>query len=176
MLQRLALCLSLALCTSYRVPLLRPVQTSRSRTPLAQDEAQTVDLAETATAAIDSLMSALSPEVEPPKALMPLKSAIQGGDQAEIAKSLYLLVVENALDYDVNADKVIVKSEVDYGNLDDPRVREKIGYVYTYGISMFKRGYINEGDLKDAVINHVAGRVGMNGPALDKWLEIPAVN
>lgn len=55
-------------------------------------------------------------------------------------------------------------------------VREKIGYVYTYGISMFKRGYINEGDLKDAVINKVAGRVGMDGPALDKWLEIPAVN
>lgn len=123
MLQRLVLCLSLALCASYRVPLLRAAHLSRSRALLAQEEAPNVDLAETATAAIDSLMSALSPDVEPPQALMPLKAAIQGGDQAEIGKGLYLLVVENALDYDVSDGKVIVKSDVDYGNLEDPRAR-----------------------------------------------------
>ena len=30
-------------------------------------------------------------------------------------------------------------------------------------------------DLKDAVLNKVAGRVGMDGPAFDKWLQMPAV-
>ena len=36
-------------------------------------------------------------------------------------------------------------------------------------------GYIKEDDLKDAVLNKVAGRVGMDGPAFDKWLQMPAV-
>ena len=41
---------------------------------------------------------------------------------------------------------------------------------------MFKRGYISEDALKDAVLNKVAAKVGMDGPSFDKWLEIPAVD
>ena len=54
-------------------------------------------------------------------------------------------------------------------------MKEKLAYIYTYGISMFKRGYISQDALKDAVLNNVASRVGMDGPAFDQWLEIPAV-
>ena len=61
------------------------------------------------------------------------------------------------------------------GKTDDPKVKEKLAYIYTYGISMFKRGYISQDALKDAVLNNVASRVGMDGPAFDQWLEIPAV-
>ena len=59
----------------------------------------------------------------------------------------------------------MVPTKVDYGNTDDPKVMEKMSYIYGYRISMFKRGYIKEDDLKDAVLNKVAGRVGMDGPA-----------
>jgi predicted DsbA family dithiol-disulfide isomerase len=40
---------------------------------------------------------------------------------------------------------------------------------------MFKKNYIAEDALKDAVLNKVANRVGMDGPAFDQWLAIPAV-
>ena len=40
---------------------------------------------------------------------------------------------------------------------------------------MFQRGFIAEDKLKDLVLNKVAARVGMDGPSLDKWLNIPAV-
>lgn len=167
--------LSITACYSYRVPLAqRGARSLRSRAPapLAQEE---VDMAETATAAMDSMMAALSPDVDPPKAMMGLKEAIQDGEPLQIGSALYDLVVENALDYDVNEDKVIVKSDIDFSNRDDPRVRDKITYAYTYGIGMFKRGYIAEDALKDAVINKVAARVNLDGPGLDKWLEMPAV-
>jgi len=133
-------------------------------------------MAETATAAMDSMMGALGPDVDPPKAMLPLKEAISSGDPLEIGSALYSLVVENALDYDVSEDKAIVKSDLDFSNRDDPRVRDKITYAYTYGIGMFKRGFIAEDALKDAVINKVAARVDLDGPGLDKWLEMPAVD
>ena len=34
---------------------------------------------------------------------------------------------------------------------------------------------ILEDALKDAILNKVAAKVGMDGPEFDKWLEIPAV-
>ena len=40
---------------------------------------------------------------------------------------------------------------------------------------MFKKGYVGEEALKDIVLNKVASKVGMDGPAFDQWLEIPAV-
>ena len=94
-------------------------------------------------------------------------------------------------------------TKVDFKNTDDPKVQEKMRYVYSCenapagsncnapdtaphrasrahlalpdGISMFKKGFITEDALKDAVLNKVASRVSMDGPGFDKWLEVPAV-
>lgn len=128
------------------------------------------DLAETATAAVDSVMQMLSDDAEPPKSLFGVKEAVAAGEPLGIGAALYGLVVEQALDYDLKDGKM-GPTAIDYSNLDDEKVREKMAYVYSYGISMFKRGYISEAALKDAVLNNVASRVGMSGPEFDKWLE-----
>jgi hypothetical protein len=54
------------------------------------------------------------------------------------------------------------------------RVREKLAYIYSYGITMFKRGMLDGDSLKEIVLADIAGRVNMDGPEFDKWLEIPA--
>lgn len=139
-----------------------------------QEEPEKLNVAETASAAIDSILQMLGDETPPPKTMINVKTAVQEGDAMEIGNQLYLLLIEQTLDYDIE-DSQMVPTKVDYGNTDDPKVMEKMSYIYGYGISMFKRGYIKEDDLKDAVLNKVAGRVGMDGPAFDKWLQMPAV-
>ena len=64
---------------------------------------------------------------------------------------------------------------VDYSNTDDEKVREKMAYIYQYGISMLKRGYISQDALMDAVLTKIASRVGMTGEQFDQWLAIPKV-
>lgn len=137
-------------------------------------EAAALNIAETASAAVDGVLQMLGDDTEPPKSLLAVKQSVQEGDELEIGAALYLLLVEQALDYDMVEGKM-VPTTVDYGNKDDPKVREKLGYIYSYGISMFKKNYIAEDALKDAVLNKVANRVGMDGPAFDQWLAIPAV-
>ena len=123
---------------------------------------------------MDSIMGALGDGVDPPKAMLGVKQAVSGGDPLEIGAALYLLLTEQALDYDIEDGKM-QPTKVDFSNTEDMKVKEKMAYCYTYGINMFKRGFISEDALKDAVLNKVASRVGMDGPAFDKWLAIPAV-
>ena len=56
-----------------------------------------------------------------------------------------------------------------------PAVASKMAYCYEYGIKMFTRGLIKEDDLKQVVIEKLAGRVGLDGPKFDQWLGTPAV-
>jgi len=130
-------------------------------------------MAETATSAIDQLLAMLSDEAEPPKTLLPLKAAISGGDGDEISAALYAVMIEQALDYDVK-DGLLYPTDVDFSNKDDERVREKVAYIYSYGIQMFQRDLIKPEPLQKLVIERIASRVGLDGPGLDKWLEIPA--
>eukprot|EP00322_Chrysochromulina_rotalis_P020840 CAMPEP_0115866124 /NCGR_PEP_ID=MMETSP0287-20121206/20086_1 /TAXON_ID=412157 /ORGANISM="Chrysochromulina rotalis, Strain UIO044" /LENGTH=177 /DNA_ID=CAMNT_0003320679 /DNA_START=14 /DNA_END=547 /DNA_ORIENTATION=+ len=144
----------------------------RARLVRAQ-EVNMDNMAETATAAIDNLIGMLADDVDPPKTLMPLKNTISEGTPGEISAALYEVMVEQALDYDVKEGKLF-KTEVDYSNKDDDRVREKMAYIYSYGITMYKRGLIEPEPLQRIVVNKIAARIGLDGPGLDQWLNIPA--
>lgn len=69
-------------------------------TPSMSDN-EPINMAETATAAIDQLLGLLSDEAEPPKTLLPLKTAVAEGDEGNIAAALYCVMVEQCLDYDM---------------------------------------------------------------------------
>lgn len=126
-----------------------------------------INMAETATAAIDSIMQMCGDETDPPRAMLGLKNAVQGGDKLTIGAALYDLLIEQALDYDMaegqvqqrydaptrNAQKILpcllhhrhvwqtmVKTSVDYTNKEDPEVLKKLRYIYSYGISMLQKG------------------------------------
>jgi hypothetical protein len=45
-----------------------------------------------------------------------------------------------------------------------------MAYIYSYGITMFKRGLIRPEPLMKIVEERVARRVGLDGPGLDQWL------
>jgi len=172
----LATCLAAA--AGLRVlPLRRPVHTAglaQGRVPAHWVRMQEVNLGETATAAIDNVLGMLGEDTEPPKGLVAVKAAVADGEKLKIGNAMYLLLVEQCLDYDVTEEGVMVPTVMDYSKTDDPKVREKMQYIYTYGISMFKKEFISQEDLMDAVLTKVASRVGMDGPAFDKWLEMPA--
>ena len=88
------------------------------------------------------------------------------------------LLVDQALDYDTletDGQVVLVPTSVDYTNLEDPRIKDKMKYVYTYGIGMYTRGMMEAEQLKAIVLERLAGRIGMDGPAFDRYLEMPAV-
>lgn len=167
-------CVALAFVVPPFSTPLRPMHVRHTSTAVRMEEAAAPDLADTATAAIDSIMRMLSDEAEPPKSLLAVKNAVSDGDAMGIGEALYLLLVEQALDYDM-VEGQMVPTVVDYSNTDDEKVREKMAYIYQYGISMFKRGYIGQDALKDAVLNKIAARVNMDGPGFDQWLAIPAV-
>lgn len=141
-------------------------------TPSMSDN-EPINMAETATAAIDQLLGLLSDEAEPPKTLLPLKTAVAEGDEGNIAAALYCVMVEQCLDYDM-VGGLLYPTKVDYSNKDDDAVREKMAYIYSYGITMFKRGLIRPEPLMKIVEERVARRVGLDGPGLDQWLNVPA--
>lgn len=98
----------LSVASAFRGPsTLRPAHAMRSATPVCEEAAPS--MAETATAAIDQLLGLLSDEAEPPKSLLPLKNAISEGDEAAISVALYSVMVEQALDYDMNDGLLYVR-------------------------------------------------------------------
>ena len=115
----------------------------------------------------------LGDDVDPPSTLLPLKSSISEGDPNAISAALYTLMVEQALDYDVN-DGQLFKTKLDITNKEDDAVKEKLMYIYSYGITMFKRGLIQQEPLQQIVEERIAKRVGLDGPGLDQWLNVPA--
>ena len=77
----------------------RPMRMPRATPSMSDNEP--INMAETATAAIDQLLGLLSDEAEPPKTLLPLKTAVAEGDEGNIAAALYCVMVEQCLDYDM---------------------------------------------------------------------------
>lgn len=173
---RLPIVLLLSGASAYVLPSasLRSSVTSARALRTVMNEAPTVDIAQTAQAAMDNFLNMLPDDEEPPQSLIDLKAAVMDGDSMDIGAKIYLLLVDQCLGYDI-VEGGVVKTQSDFSNLDDPEVKNKMAYIYTYGISMFKKGLVSEDALKDAILNKVAAKVGMDGPEFDKWLEIPAV-
>ena len=86
-------------------------------------------MAEMATNAIDQMLGMLAPDAEPPAGLGRLKSAVSGGDGGQISLRMYELLIEQTLDYDVTEERQLVKTSVDYSNVEDPLVKEKMAYI-----------------------------------------------
>ena len=109
-------------------------------------------MAEKATAAMDQMLSMLSEGVDPPASLITLKQAVSSGDNKEITKALYSVLIDQTLDYDVTEEGMLVNTKADYSKPEeDELVKEKMMYIYGYGITMFKRGFIEPEPLKELV-------------------------
>ena len=179
MLRVLLLLVTMALAHGYHVvPSLR-TRATMTKPAVSVRMADDNNLADMAMAAIDNVLR-MCQECDPPKALIGVKNALEEGEQLAIGNAMYLLLVEQCLDFDPVEDPQaeypqLQPTTTDWKNLEDPKVKEKLGYVYNYGIGMFQKGMISEDALKDAVLSKVAARVDMDGPAFDQWLQIPAV-
>eukprot|EP00316_Scyphosphaera_apsteinii_P021375 CAMPEP_0119303138 /NCGR_PEP_ID=MMETSP1333-20130426/4624_1 /TAXON_ID=418940 /ORGANISM="Scyphosphaera apsteinii, Strain RCC1455" /LENGTH=173 /DNA_ID=CAMNT_0007305731 /DNA_START=45 /DNA_END=566 /DNA_ORIENTATION=+ len=137
---------------------------------------QELNFADLATASIDNVLRMCGEDVEPPKSLVSLKLAVKNDDEVAMSTGMYNVLVEQTLDYDTVGEGEAMRlkaTSLDYSQTDDDRVKQKMRYVYSYGISMYQRGLIAPELLKDIVLNRLASRVGMDGPAFDQWLEMP---
>ena len=92
---------SLLVPTECLMPAIRPRPMLMPRATPSMSDNEPINMAETATAAIDQLLGLLSDEAEPPKTLLPLKTAVAEGDEGNIAAALYCVMVEQCLDYDM---------------------------------------------------------------------------
>merc|ERR1712113_465135 len=129
---------------------------------MSEGEDAAASMADMATAAMDQLLRMLPEGMDPPESLLTLKSAISEAGDGTITEALYAVMIDQTLDYDVTAEGMLAETKADYSNHEtDPLVREKVSYIYSYGITMFKRGKID-------------ARVGLDGAGLDKWLAIPS--
>merc|ERR1712196_406016 len=111
--------------------------------------------------------------VDPPDSLLQLKEAIYERDNAKITENLYMLLIDQQLNYDMNAEDKLVPTKLDFSKKEDATVFQKINYVYSYGINMLKRGMIDREPLTRIVEEKIAKKVGMDGKALDEWLSMP---
>ena len=120
-----------ASATAFRVLPYAPtspavVRPARSIASVVMEE-QEVNMAETAQGALDSIMSMLG-DADPPGSAVDLKAAISGGDPLDIGEKMYLLLVEQCLDYDIEEGQM-VKTSLDMSKTDDAKVKEKFSYI-----------------------------------------------
>ena len=137
----------------------------------------------------------------PPTALATLKEAIREGDLPAVRAAQYELLIQQTLEYDLDEEKQsVTAASIDYSKTDDEAVVAKMKYLYTYGIKvrcghisdtfiasaltdrawprsaqMFMSDMLTQEQLQQIVLDKLASRVGMDGQAFDKWLEVPAV-
>jgi len=156
-------------------------QAPKSRTAalrMQEEQEQTLEQAVTmGRSAIDSLIGMLAEGEDPPDSLKGLKSACdEAADAKDINLKMYLVLIDQALNYKVNEETgTMSRVELDFNNREDEQVASKMAYCYEYGIKMFMRGLLKEDDLKQVVLEQLAGKVGLDGPAFDQWLGTPAV-
>ena len=134
------------------------------------------NVAELATKAIDQVLAQLGDGVEPPPSIGKLKAlALEDGAPEVLSETMFLLLIERTLEYDTSESGKLEPTKTDYSAKPDAMVAEKLGYAYTYGIAMFKQGLISADFLKSAVLERLAGRIGMTGEEFDEFLAMPAV-
>ena len=82
---------------------------------------------------------------------------------------------QNAMLYDQDQDGYLTDhATIDFADpdtfKDDEALKAKVKYVYEYGMKMCFGGVLDEAELKEAVLERIAARVGMDGKKLDEWL------
>ena len=107
---------------------------------------------------------------------MALKDAVGEGELAAVRIAQYVLLIDQTLDYELDPETSKVSaSALDLSKTDDEVVVTKMRYLYTYGIKMYMAEMVTQDQLQAVVLEKLASRVNMDGAALDKWLEVPAV-
>lgn len=130
-----------------------------------------LNITEAALSAVSHVMSSLPDGAEPPSEIPSLNQAIEGGERSAIGSALYQLVLKQAVDFDMNDGKM-VPTVVDFTNKDDKKLKEKLSYAYRYGVKMASQGYFGIDVLTDIVVNKLASRIGLDGPAFEAWLGV----
>ncbi|KAL1528439.1 hypothetical protein AB1Y20_009786 [Prymnesium parvum] len=166
---------SLVLAHGARHPVV-PARRLVSAQEAAQD-APAPNYAELGMSSIDNMLRMLG-DLEPPQVLRDLKAAVEEGDESEIKTGLYKMLIVQALEYELSDDGMLKPSSLDFSDLstDEEAKKETMRYVYSYGITMYKRGLIELEPLQELVLSQLAGRVGMDGKRFDEWLEMPRVS
>ena len=141
----------------------------------AAEEKKASEALEQANTMVDSFVNMLG-DVEPPASLIALKDAIGEGELGAVRLAQYALLIDQTLDYELDPEtQTISASTLDLSKTDDEEVVAKFRYLYNYGIKMFLAEMVTQEQLQEVVLEKLASRVNMDGAALDKWLEVPAV-
>ena len=141
----------------------------------AAEEKKASEALEQANIMLDSFVNMLG-DLEPPTSLIALKDAIGEGELGAVRLAQYALLIDQTLDYELDPEtQTISASTLDLSKTDDEEVVTKFRYLYTYGIKMFMAEMVTQEQLQEVVLEKLASRVNMDGAALDKWLEVPAV-
>ena len=93
---------------------------------------------------------------------------------AKLSLLIYHLMCEQAMLYDTDPSSGQMTPTV-YDPMVDkdvPELKARMKQVYEYGCKMLISGMLTEGDLKEAVLTRLAGRVGMDGKELDEHLQM----
>mmetsp|Transcript_14469 Transcript_14469/g.45588 ORF Transcript_14469/g.45588 Transcript_14469/m.45588 type:complete len:170 (+) Transcript_14469:86-595(+) len=129
-----------------------------------------VQMAQEQTKKLRQMLGALAgpPELER------LEAGISSGASTEeLGVAMFDLLVTMTLDFRNQDSGAIEPVEEPGGSLpQSDEVRQKLQYLYTYGIRMMTTGLLSVDSLKDLVLKRLAARVGMDGKELDDWLDV----
>ena len=131
--------------------------------PVMQSDANPFELA---TAQADNMMNMLG-ELDPPPSLLGLKQAVSSGDIDQLRAAQFELLVDQTLLYDTAGDDetgmTLVPTTATMAQ-DDEITKEKMRYVYSYGIKMFMAGFLKQENLQEIVIERLAKKVTITHP------------
>lgn len=129
-------------------------------------------MAKAADLTLQHLQQNMGAGVEMPPEFEELKKGRAGGAGTEaLGRLVYNLMCEEAMLFDKDEFGVLTPTRFDLKNdCDDPEVKQKVSYVYRYGISMIQAGLIGMDDVKLAAKDRLIARVGKSPQEFDEWL------
>lgn len=129
--------------------------------------------AENAARHFAGMSDALAPGVDPPPEVDALRKALdEGADEETLMTRVYELMCEQAMLFDQDPETgMFVVTEADYvTGRDVPELKEKIGYIYGYGMGLVTEGMLGVEACKGIVQSRLIERTGLAPEEFDKWL------
>lgn len=103
-----------------------------------------------------------------PSSMEFLSDAIARGGYTRIGEGIYAMTIDLTLDYDANenynpesGESPYTLTKVDYKKTDDPIVRDKVMYLWQYGLQMVERRFLPENSFYNIFETRVVNRMGM---------------
>lgn len=122
---------------------------------------------------IISMRSSLADGLDEPPELANLEAALEDkADLPVLAARIYELMIERGMMYDVAPESgTLSLTQFDIpSNLEEEAVKKEFLHLYTYGMGLIQRGFLDMDEAKDIIQERLIKRTGLSPEEFDAWM------